>query len=482
MNTPYGDAVAVIGMAFRFPGADGPEEFWRIIRDGESHIRRFTENELAAAGVPPEHYGDPEFIGAGGVLEGISGFDAACFGMSRREAEITDPQQRLFLECCRHALENAGYAVERPGSTVSVHATAGHHLYSMESYLLNNVLPSHPGDDWASRLQTLIGNYADFTATRVAFRLGLTGPAVGVQTGCSGSLVAVRLAAQSLLTGESDLALAGATAVHVPQVLGYRHVKGSILSRSGRLRPFDAASDGTVGGAGVAAVVLKRLGRALADGDTVHGVIRGWGVTNDGAGKTTYAAPGAEGQRRAIRRALAHAGVGADTIGYLETHGTGTFKGDPIEHEAASAAFREDSERTGYCALGSVKANIGHLDVCSGLAGLIKALLVLRHGVIPPMAGFTRPNPGLDLARSPFTIPTEARPWPAVDGLPRRAGVTSLGVGGTNVHLIVEQAPEPPPRPAAAVVTRSARWVSGWARRWSRKARALASAAAGRHH
>ncbi|WP_223774321.1 type I polyketide synthase [Streptomyces sp. 135] len=444
------DAVAVVGMSFRLPGADTPEEYWRTIRDGADRIRRFTEAELAAAGIPEEQYRADDFVGASGVLEDIAGFDAGFFGMSAHEARITDPQQRLFLECVHHALEDAGYAGGQGADShhVGVYASTGYHLYSLQTYLQNNVLPDGVAD-WVAGLQITIGNYTDFAANRAAYRLGLTGPAINVQTACSSSLTAVYLAAQSVAHGECDIAVAGATAVHVPQVLGYQYVKGSILSKSGHLRPFDADADGTVGGTGVAALVLKRLDRALADGDHVHGVIRGWGVNNDGADKRAFSAPSADGQRGAIRRALEKAGVGADTIGYLETHGTGTFKGDPIEFEGATAAFRADTDRTGYCALGSVKANIGHLDVCSGLASLIKALLVLRHGVIPPMAGFRRPNPALDLAASPFYIPESPRPWPRGDA-PRRACVSSFGVGGTNVHVVLEEAPEAAPRPAAA--------------------------------
>ncbi|WP_406158950.1 acyltransferase domain-containing protein [Streptomyces sp. NBC_01005] len=441
--------IAVVGMAFRLPGADTPEDLWRIIRNGEDRFTRFTQDELKAAGVPEELYRREDFVGASAVLDDIAGFDARHFGMSAREARLTDPQHRLFLECAQHALENAGYPDERDGKRIGVYASTGYHLYSMQSYLLNNVLPNEDIADWLAGMQVLVGNYTDFNATRVAHRLGLTGPAVNVQTACSSSLVGVHLAAQSLLLDECDIALAGAGAVHVPQVLGYHYVKGSILSRSGRLRAFDAAANGTVGGTGVVAVVLKRLTRALADGDTVHGVIRGWGICNDGADKQAFAAPSARGQQQAVRRALDHAGVGADTIGYLETHGTGTLKGDPIELEGAGAAYRQDTDRTGYCALGAVKANIGHLDVASGLAGLVKALLVLKHGVIPPIAGFADPNPLLGLEDSPFYAPRAPHPWPG-NGTPRRAGVTSLGVGGTNVHLILEEAPEPEPRSATA--------------------------------
>ncbi|NJP66439.1 acyltransferase domain-containing protein [Streptomyces sp. ventii] len=434
-------------MAFRFPGADTPEELWRIIRDGEDRVVHFPEERLRAAGVPESTYRAEGFVGATAPLDDIAGFDAAYFGITGREAEVVEPQQRLFLECAHHALEDSGYGRERPGTRTGVFAATGSYLYPLQNYLLNNVLPDGVEEDWLSRLQVLLGTHPDFNATRTAFRLGLTGPAVGVQTACSSSLVAVQLAAQSVLVGDCDIALAGAAAVHVPQVLGYRYVKGSILSRSGRLRAFDADADGTVAGNGVAAVVLKPLRRALADGDTVHGVIRGWGVTNDGADKRAFTAPSARGQERAIRRALDRAGVGAGTVGYLEAHGTGTFKGDPIEFAGATAAFRHDTERTGYCALGSTKSNLGHLDTCSGLASLIKSLLVLKHATIPPLANFNRPNPTLELDTSPFWIPREAVPWPASD-TPRRAGVTSLGVGGTNVHLVVEEAPAPTPRGA----------------------------------
>ncbi|WP_448322283.1 type I polyketide synthase, partial [Streptomyces sp. CO7] len=439
--------MAVIGMAFRLPGADTPEQLWRIVRDGEIRITHFRPEELAAAGVPEELYSREDFVGASAVLDDIAGFDARHFGMNAREAQLTDPQHRLFLECAQHALEDAGCPGERDGTRIGVFASTGYHLYSMQNYLLNNVLVDREITDWLSRMQVMVGNYTDFTATRVSYRLGLTGPSVNVQTGCSSSLVGVQLAAQSLMAGDCDVALAGATAIHLPQVLGYHYVKGSILSRSGRLRAFDAAADGTVGGTGVVAVVLKRLERALADGDTVHGVVRGWGISNDGSRKRAYTAPSAEGQREAIRRALARAGVGAETIGYLETHGTGTLKGDPIEFEGATAAFREDTGRTGYCALGAVKANIGHLDVAAGLAGLVKTLLVLRHGVIPPVAGFDEPNPLLALDGSPFHIPRETLPWHRGD-VPRRAGLTSLGVGGTNVHLVLEEAPDGVPRTA----------------------------------
>ena len=451
MTTSNDRAIAVIGMSFRFPGADTPEDFWRNIRDGVCSVRRFTADELDRAGVPAEEHRRPDFVGASGVFPGITDFDAAFFGMSGNAARVTDPQQRLFIETCYHALEDAGYPATAPDVRIGVFAGVGYHLYSMRNYLVSNLVDVG-WEDWVAGAQITNGNHADFIATRPAYQIGLTGPAVGVQSGCSTSLAAVHLACKALLDGDTEMALAGASAIHVPQILGYRHVKGSILSRSGVCRAFDAGADGTVGGNGVAAVLLKRLDHAQRDGDTVHAVLLGAGVNNDGndgGRKISYAAPSASGQQGAVRRAFETAGVSADSIGYVETHGTGTYKGDPIEFTGLTAAYRERTDRRGYCAIGSTKPNIGHLDSCAGMAALIKTILVLRHGVIPPLANFTTPNPALDLDNSPFYIPTAPVEWPR-GAEPRRAGITSLGVGGTNVHMIVEEAPPPVPRPAAA--------------------------------
>ncbi|MEY9846728.1 type I polyketide synthase [Streptacidiphilus sp. MAP5-3] len=440
--------IAVVGMAFRFPGADDELSYWRNIRDGVCSVQRFTDEQLAAAGVPPEEYREADFIGASALIPGIAEFDAGFFGMSGNTARATDPQQRLFLQVAYHALEDAGYAAVPDGVRVGVFAGHGYHLYGHRTYLVSNLIPEG-WPDWVSGSLVTNGNHPDFIATRTSFALDLTGPSLGVQSACSTALTGVHIASQSLLAGDTDVAVAGAAAVHVPQVLGFRHVRGSILSRTGVCRAFDAAADGTVGGNGVAAVILKRLDDALADGDTIHAVLLGSGIGNDGASKAGYSAPSAEGQRRTIRRALASAGVSAESIGYLESHGTGTFKGDPIEFEGLTTAFREDTDRVGYCALGSTKANLGHLDACAGLASLIKTILVLKNRTIPPMANFSSPNPLLPLTSSPFDIPAQARPWPAGDG-PRRAGINALGVGGTNVHLIVEEAPERR-RPTATV-------------------------------
>ncbi|MFJ2902564.1 type I polyketide synthase [Streptomyces sp. NPDC087212] len=435
------EPIAVIGMAFRFPGADSEDAFWDLVRSGRSAVRRFTDEELDAAGVTPEVRRSKEFVAATGTLGDVSRFDAAFFTINGREAASMDPQQRLFLECAQHALEDGGYAGAQD-ARIGVFASAGYQLYPLKSYLLNNLaVDGWDGRDWASAARPALGTSADFLATRVAYLLDLTGPAVSVQTACSSGLVAVHQACQAVLSGDADLALAGASAVMLPQVTGYRRINGSVLSARGVCRAFDADADGTVGGSGVAAVLLKRLDRAVADGDSIHAVIRGIGVTNDGARKDSYLAPSAVGQRDAVLRALERAGVGAESVGYLEAHGTGTYKGDPIEFEGLSSAYRRHTDASGFCALGAVKSTVGHLDVCAGLAGLVKAVLVLKRGVIPPLANFTRPNPLLDLDASPFYLPDTARPWPR-GGEPRRAGVHALAVGGTNVHLVLEEAPE----------------------------------------
>lgn len=479
------DRIAVIGTALRFPGADTPEAYWRDIRAGAGHVRRFTRAEFAAAGVPAAEYERPGFGGASALLADVDGFDAGFFGMSGREAELTDPQQRLFLECCFHALEDGGYAggagrhaggegyAGGDGGSVriGVYGSSGYRLYSLHSYLAENLAAEAGSGDWMTAKQVQVGNYPDFTATRAAFRLGLTGPALTVSTACSSALVSVHLACQALRAGDADLMLVGSAALHLPEVTGQVPVKGSTLSPTGTVRAFDADADGTVGGNGAAAVLLKPLARALADGDTVHAVILGSAVTNDGSDKETndragrggFAAPGVAGQRDAVLGALRAAEVDAASIGYVEAHGTGTLKGDPIEFAALTEAFRAHTDRTGFCALGSTKPAIGHLDSAAGLAGLIKAVEVLRHGVVPPLVNFSRPNPALAVDDSPFLLPVREGPWPLA-GV-RRAGVHSIGMGGTNAHVILEQAPETPrtapssgdvPAPAPALLPLSA--------------------------
>ncbi|MFI7673012.1 MupA/Atu3671 family FMN-dependent luciferase-like monooxygenase [Actinophytocola sp. NPDC049390] len=429
--------VAIIGMALRFPGARTPEEYWANLRDGVDSVRRFTPDEVAAAGVPARIAGAPEFQPVVGALDGVGEFDAAFFGISPREAELTAPAHRLFLQCCHQALEHAGYAA--PGQRIGVFAGDGMNLYGHQ----DTAGPGAGGEDGARALQTTIGGGPDFLASRVAYRLGLTGPAVGVRTACSTSLVAVHLAVRAVLSGDADMAVAGAAAVRLPQEAGYRHHPGSILSPTGRCRAFDADADGTVGGNGIAAVVLKPLEAALADGDTIHAVILGSAINNDGTGKVGFTAPSVSGQVSVIREALDRAGVPASSVSYVEAHGTGTALGDPVEFDALRDAFA--GAPPGSCVVGSVKPNIGHLDSCAGMAGLLKVVLMLRHRELVPTVHLRTPNPELRLSGSPFTLATERREW-TVEGGPRRAGVTALGVGGTNAHLVLEEAPAVPPR------------------------------------
>ncbi|WP_309096355.1 non-ribosomal peptide synthetase/type I polyketide synthase, partial [Streptomyces sp.] len=438
--------VAVIGMALRFPGARTADEFWANLRDGVDSVRVFGEQELAAAGLTPEQRRTPGHVPVSGVLDGVEEFDADFFALSPREAGLTHPAHRLFLECCHQALEEGGHAATAPGTRVGVFAGSGMNLYDHQQRPATGT-PYDPADP-AAGMQSAIGREPDFLATRVAYRLGLTGPAIGVQTACSTSLVAVHLAVQALLTGETDLALAGAAAVHLPQETGYHSHPGSILSPTGRCRAFDAEADGTVGGNGVAAVLLKRLDRALADGDTVHAVILGSAVNNDGAAKVGFSAPGVEGQTEVVRQALRRADVPPETISYVEAHGTGTRLGDPVELTALARALRPGEDGpAGFCAVGSVKPNIGHLDSCAGMAGLIKTVLMLRHRTLVPTPHLTRPNPEIPLGDGPLRLATKLEPWPVPDGVPRRAGVSALGVGGTNAHVVLEEAPPARPRP-----------------------------------
>ncbi|GAA2997645.1 non-ribosomal peptide synthetase/type I polyketide synthase [Actinokineospora diospyrosa] len=444
--------IAIIGMAARFPGADTLDDYWRNLLAGEVSTRRSTRDDLIADGLPASLVDDPDFVPVTGALADIAGFDAALFGISPAEATLMDPQQRLFLQICHEALEHGGYA--RAPGRVGVYAGSGMNLYSLRTYLRERLGDTDAGDQ-LSALQVAIGNEPDFLPSRVSYRLGLTGPAVSVKSACSTSLVAIHTAVTALLAGDADMALAGAAALHVPRLAGYRYQEGSILSRRGECRAFDADADGTVGGNGVAAVLLKPLEAALADGDTVHAVILGSAINNDGSAKVGYTAPGLVGQVSVIRDALAAADLDPAAVGYVEAHGTGTALGDPIEVEALREVF---GSRTEPVLIGSVKANIGHLDSCAGMAGVIKAVLALRHATVPPQPNLRTPSPALRLGDGPIEVPTSARAWP-VAGV-RRAGVTALGVGGTNAHVILEQAPDttrPAEEPAPWVVPLSAR-------------------------
>jgi phthiocerol/phenolphthiocerol synthesis type-I polyketide synthase E len=432
----YSDSeIAVVGMAGRFPRARGVEEFWRNLRDGVEAITFLTGEELAALGLPPTLTGDPNYVNAASVLEGVEEFDARFFDYLPREAEVMDPQQRLFLESAWEALERAGYDSERYRGSVGVFAGV-----SMSTYLLN--LYSNPDAvRLMTRFQLMIGNDKDHLSTRVSYKMNLKGPSISVQTTCSTSLVAVHLACQSLLNGECDMALAGGVSVKIPQKTGYLYREGGISSPDGHCRAFDAKAQGTIGGNGVGVVVLKRLADAAADGDTIHAVVKGSAINNDGSLKVGYTAPSVEGQSEVISEALSMADVDPETITYVEAHGTGTALGDPIEIAALTKAYRARTKKKGFCAVGSVKTNVGHLDAAAGVAGLIKTVLALSHRQIPPSLHFTRPNPKIDFENSPFFVNASLREWES-DAGPRRAGVSSFGIGGTNAHVVLEEAPE----------------------------------------
>jgi non-ribosomal peptide synthase protein (TIGR01720 family) len=427
------DGIAIIGMAGRFPGARNVEQFWQNLRDGVESISFFTDEELEEAGVEPALMNAPNYVKAGAVLEDIDLFDASFFGFNPREAALTDPQHRFFLECAWEALESAGYDSERYDGAIGVYAGVG-----MNSYLLNlytNRELSHE----VSGVQVTIGNDKDHLPTRVSYKMNLRGPSLAVQTACSTSLVATHLACQSLHSYQCDMALAGGVTI-VPHKSGYIYQEGGIFSPDGHCRAFDANARGTVGGSGVGVVVLKRLADALADGDRIQAVIKSSAINNDGAVKVGYTAPSVKGQVEVITMAQDLAEIEPRSISYIETHGTGTPLGDPIEFEALTQAFRASTEEKGFCAIGSVKTNVGHLDTAAGVAGLIKTVLALQHKQLPPSLHFTGPNPQIDFPNSPFYVNTTLTDWKN-GTTPRRAAVSSFGIGGTNAHLVVEEAP-----------------------------------------
>ena len=446
----HGDSdIAIIGMSGRFPGARDVEHLWRNLCDGVESITFFTKDEQLGKGVDPAVVADPAYVPAAGMLDGIDRFDASFFGVSPREAELMDPQQRLFLEHAWEALESAGYAPESSAAVIGVFAGI-----SLNDYLLS--LLDNPGVMAnAGSHQLRIGNDKDFLPLRVSYKLNLRGPSINVQSACSTSLVAVHLACQSLLAGECDIALAGGVSASARQGQGYLYAEGGIASPDGHCRAFDARAQGIVSGNGVGIVTLKRLHLALADGDHIHAVVKGSAVNNDGSGKVGFTAPSLESQSEVVAEALAVAGVAPETVGYVEAHGTGTVLGDPIEIAALTRAFRAGTDRTGYCAVGSVKTNLGHLDAAAGVTGLIKAALTLERGRIPPSLHFEEPNPEIDFAGSPFYVNSTLADWSAGE-TPRRAGVSALGVGGTNAHVVLEEAPPrvtaAPTRPAEVLV------------------------------
>ncbi|MEM9905081.1 MAG: SDR family NAD(P)-dependent oxidoreductase [Cyanobacteria bacterium P01_D01_bin.44] len=429
------EPVAIIGMVGRFPGAEGVDEFWRNLQQGVESISFFTDEELLAEGIDLANLNNPNYVRAASVLSDVDLFDASFFKFPPHEAEIIDPQHRLFLEYAWQALENAGYNSELYEGRIGVYAGAG-----LNSYLLRNLNTNPETSNFADIYRLLVGNDKDFVATRVSFQLDLTGPSVNVSTACSTSLVAVQMGCQSLLNYQADMVLAGGVSVHFPQKAGYFYQEGMILSPDGHCRAFDAQAQGTIGGSGVGIIVLKRLEDALADGDCIHAIIKGSAINNDGASKVGYTAPSIKGQASVILEAQAIAGIDPETVTYIEAHGTGTPLGDPIEIAALTQAFSASTQKKGFCGIGSVKTNVGHLDAASGVTSLIKTVLALKHKQIPPSLHFETPNPEIDFANSPFYVNTKLTPW-ETNGMPRRAGVSSFGIGGTNAHVVLEEAP-----------------------------------------
>jgi amino acid adenylation domain-containing protein len=437
------EPIAIVGMAGRFPGARDVEAFWRLLDEGREAIRFFGPDELDAS-IPAALRSDAQYVPARGVVDDIDLFDAGFFGIGPREAELMDPQQRIFLELAWECLERTGQVPEKTATPIGVWCG----MYNA-SYFQRHVL-THP--DKIARVgefQVMLANEKDYIATRTAHRLGLTGPAISVHTACSTSLVAIAMAFDALRAGHCGLALAGGSSLTCPPMSGYLYQEGSMLSPDGHTRSFDADAQGTVFSDGAAVVALKRLSDAIAEGNTIYAVIRGVGVNNDGADKASFTAPSVSGQDAVIESALAHAGVDARSISYVETHGTATPLGDPVEVAALTKAFRRHTADTGFCAIGSLKSNTGHMVIAAGAAAVIKTALALRHERLPASINFSRPNPKIEIEGSPFVVQGTRAPWPR-GTLPRRAGVSSFGVGGTNAHVVLEEAPLPAERPAAS--------------------------------
>lgn len=427
--------VAIIGMSGHYSGCKNIGDFWNKLIIGVELISVFSDLKAKDLDIEQDEYDRfQQKIKAGAVLDNVELFDASFFGFSPREAEIMDPQHRLFLECAWEALENAGYDSEKEKGAIGVYAGVG-----MGSYLYYNLYPNRDLMRSIGGLQRLIAVDKDYVPTRVAYKLNLKGPSVSVGTACSSSLVAVHLACQSLLSGECHMALAAGVAVKVPQN-ELTLSPDEIISSDGHCRAFDARASGTLGGNGIGVVVLKRLEDAIADRDCIYAVIKGSAINNDGALKIGYTAPSEDGQARVIHAAQVMAEVDPETITYMEAHGTGTPLGDPIEIAAMTRAFRASTEKKGYCAIGSVKTNVGHLDAAAGITSLIKTALALHHKLLPPNINFEQPNPQIDFENSPFYVNSKLSEW-KTNGTSRRAGVSSFGIGGTNAHAILEEAP-----------------------------------------
>jgi acyl transferase domain-containing protein len=424
--------IAVIGMVGRFPGARNLEEFWENIKSGVESVSHFSRQDLLEYGVEPGLLDNPNYIKAKGVLEGLELFDARFFGYSPQDAQKMDPQIRILHECTWHVLEDAGYDPETYDGLIGLYVGA-----STDANWTAHSLLTHGRDNLALFENALYG-YKDLLSTLVSYRLNLKGPSYSIYTACSTSLAAIHLGCRALLTGECQMAVAGGITITLPKKIGYLCQEGMIYSADGHCRPFDAQANGTLFGDGVGLVVLKRLEDARTDGNRIHAVIKASAANNDGRRKVGFVAPSREGQVDVIKTAFYLAEVEPESIGYLEAHGTGTLVGDPLEVEALTKAFNTNKKQ--YCGIGSVKANLGHLHAAAGAAGLIKAILAMKHQIIPPAANFKRPNPKIDFENSPFYVSTEPLEWKS-NGYPRRAGVSSFGIGGTNVHAVLEEAP-----------------------------------------
>src|SRR3984893_4151222 len=442
-------------MAGRFPGARSVAEFWRNQLEGVEAISHFTVEELEVPRAR-EVSERPTYVRSRSILADVELFDAEFFGIYPREAELMDPQHRLFLECCWQALEDAAYdPFTYPGS-IGVHAGCSMPTYFMSRLCANDgFIQKFTGGYQVGNYLEMLGNGLDFLSTRVSYKLNLRGPSFTLQAGCSTSLVAVCQAFPSLMTYQSDMALAGGCSITLPQKRGTEYQEGGMTSPGGHCRAFDAGAKGTVFGSGVGVVLLKRMEDAGRDGDQIYAVIRGGALNNDGSSKVGFTAPSSDGQSRVIAMALEAAGVSPDSIGYIEAHGTRTPLGDRIELAALTQAFRAKASAKQFCAIGTAKTNVGHLDVAAGVTGLINATNILRHGILPPTLHFQKPNPKFDLENSPFYVNTQQKAWKRQE-LPRRAGVSAFGVGGTNAHVILEEPPakssEGSTRPAQLLV------------------------------
>ncbi|HWZ12778.1 MAG TPA: polyketide synthase, partial [Acidobacteriaceae bacterium] len=428
-------------MAGKFPGANSTGELWKNLCAGKEAISQLNEQELEDKSA--KNAGAENYIRARGILKDVDKFDAEYFGFLPREADVTDPQQRVLLECASDALEDAGYDPARYRGRIGVIAGS-----SINTYLLlhlasdRSFIETFTNSYQTGSFQELIGNGQDFLATRISYKLNLRGPAFTIQSACSTSLLAVAQACDCIRKGDADMMLAGGVSISFPQYRGYFYQDGGMVSADGHCRPFDANANGTVFGAGAAMVLLKRLEDALADGDHIYAIISGAGVNNDGSAKMGYAAPSIEGQTAAIVKAHESAGISSSSVGYVECHGTGTPLGDPIEVRALEQAFAKSADvnsKGQFCTIGSVKSAVGHLDIAAGVTGLIKTALVLQNEKIPPTLHFSKPNPNIQFAKGPFSVNAATTPWPRGEQT-RRAGVSAFGVGGTNVHLVLEEA------------------------------------------